>query len=81
MKCFLITTINILLAGLSSPYITPPMVTKKYMEPDILEMNSNTSMSNDTLIFAQVVSITRALALYFSKKTCSKLFLFYIFEI
>lgn len=57
MKCFQIVAINILLIGVSSAYLTPPMVTEKYAEPDTIE--ANPTKSNDTLIFAQVVSSTR----------------------
>lgn len=55
MKCVQIVAVNILLIGFSSCYLTPSLVTERYVEPDIIETNPN--KSNDTLIFAQVVSI------------------------
>lgn len=54
MKCFKIVTIIILLIKLSNSYLTPPMATERYVEQEIIEMNPKNS--NDTLIFAQVVS-------------------------
>lgn len=55
MKCFLIAIIQILLIGFSNSYLTPPMVTEKYSEQELIAPNPN--KSNDTLVFAQIVSV------------------------
>lgn len=57
MKCFLIATIIVLLIGFSKSYLTPPMVTEKYSERELIAANPN--KSNDTLVFAQIVSVGR----------------------
>lgn len=56
MKCFVIATIiNALLVGLSNCFVTPQLATEKYSEQSVTERNPN--VSNDTLVFAQVVSV------------------------
>lgn len=57
MKCFLLATITISFIEFLNSYVTQTLVIEKHMQQDNLESNQN--ISNDTLLFAQVVSTMR----------------------